>query len=293
MTTIDRQIKMKKFISFIFVIVACYYTTCFAEILKANDIKGIEETLASINQDTLVIFDVDDVLIMPKDQILQSHHRSYLHKLEKALAKQEKEVELFWGVILSQRQSILVDKRMPQILNELHSKGIKVLALTHAMTGKLGGIPSMKDWRYNELIHHGYDFEKSWQGVKENTFSGLEKSENRLSKDVSSPPMFFKGIIFTEIDKGEALAAFLSHYKLKFKKIIFIDDKKKNLAAVERIASKLNIAFVGIEYTAAAMPTEPLNQKRAQLQFKTLSKEKKWISDFEADALLANFSKVK
>ena len=278
---------MKKFIGFIFVILTCYCSTCFAEIIKANDIKGIEKTLASIDQDTLVIFDVDEVLIMPKDQILQSPHREYINKLDTFLFASEQESENLWSIIFAQRPSIPVDPKMINMIATLQSKGIKVLALTHAMTGKLGYITSMKDWRYNELIRHGYDFEKSWKGVQDKTFNGLEKSNNRLASEVSSPPMFFKGIIFTEIDKGEALEAFLNHYKLKFKKIIFIDDRKKNLESVEKTISKLNIPFVGIEYTAAVMHTEPLNEKRAQLQFKILSQEKKWISDFEADALLA------
>jgi hypothetical protein len=114
--------------------------------------------------------------------------------------------------------------------------------------------------------------------IKANDIKGIEETVNSID---------------TEIDKGKALKAFLNHYKLKFKKIIFIDDRKKNLESVEKTISKLNIPFVGIEYTAAVMHTEPLNEKRAKLQFKTLSKEKKWISDSEADALLTNSVKVK
>jgi len=277
---------MKKIIGFIFVILTCCYNTCFAEIIQTNEIKVIEESVNSNDADILVIFDVDEVLIMPKDQILQSPHREYINKLDTFLFASEQESENLWSIIFDQRQSIPVDPKMINMMATLQSKGIKVMALTHAMTGKLGYITSMKDWRYNELIRHGYDFEKSWKGTQDKTFNGLEKSSNRLASEVSSPPMFFKGIIFTEIDKGEALEAFLSHYKLKFKKVIFIDDKKKNLESVEKTLSKLNIAFVGIEYTAAVMQTEPLNTKRAELQFQVLGKQRKWLSDSEADALL-------
>jgi len=278
---------MKKIIGFIFMILTCFYNTCFADIIQTNDTKIIEKTIASIDQDTLVIFDVDDVLIMPKDQILQSHHREYINKLDTFLFASEQEYEDLWSIIFAQRQSIPVDPKMINMMTTLQSKGIKVIALTHAMTGKFGYITSMKDWRYNELIRHGYDFKKSWKNTQDKTFNGLEKSSNRLASEISLPPMFFKGIIFTEIDKGETLEAFLTHYKLRFKKIIFIDDKKKNLESVEKTVSKLNIAFVGIEYTAAVMQTEPLNEKRAELQFQVLGKQRKWLSDSEADALLS------
>jgi hypothetical protein len=283
----NRQIKMKKFIGLIFMILTCCYNTCVAEIMQTNEIKVIEEILASIDPDALVILDVDEVLIMPKDQILQSPHREYINKLDTFLFASEQESENLWSIIFAQRSSIPVDTKMINMINNLQSKGIKVMALTHAMTGKFGYITSMKDWRYNELISHGYDFEKSWKGIQDKTFNGLEKSSNCLASEISSPPMFFKGIIFTEIDKGEALEAFLSHYKLKFKKIIFIDDKKKNLESVEKITAKLNIPFVGIEYTTAVIQTEPLNKKRAELQFQVLGKQRKWIPDSEADALLA------
>ena len=63
-------------------------------------------------------------------------------------------------------------------------------------------------------------------------------------------------------------------------KIIFIDDKRKHLESVKEIAKSQNISFMGVEYTAAsAMHTEPVNEKRADLQYKILEKENKCISD--------------
>ena len=47
-----------------------------------------------------------------------------------------------------------------------------------------------------------------------------------------------------------------------------------------------NIEFIGIEYTKALEEKETLNKNIAQLQFEVLGKEKKWISDTEADRLL-------
>lgn len=48
----------------------------------------------------------------------------------------------------------------------------------------------------------------------------------------------------------------------------------------------ITLEFIGIEYTKALDEKEVLNKNIAQLQFEVLGKEKKWISDTEADKLL-------
>lgn len=281
---------MKKFIGFIFVILTCYCNTCFAEIIKTNDIKGIEETLASIDQDTLVIFDVDDVLIVPKDQILQAHNRKYLEKLNQNLEHSvgKENVDIFYSIIFTQRDNGPVDVKIKDIISQLQSKAIKVLALTNCFTGSFGKIKSMEDWRYNELKKHGYHFDLSWQALKPKNFTELEKTGKGLSAKSSSMPVFKSGIVFTSaVSKGQALKAFLQYAGIAPKKIIFVDDKRKHLESVEEIAKSHDIPFIGIEYTAASdIPASPLNEKRADLQYKVLEKEKRWISDSEADALL-------
>lgn len=282
---------MKKFIGFIFVILTCYYNTCFAQIIKTNDTKVIEETIASIDQDTLVIFDVDDVLIVPKDQILQAQNRKYLEKLNQKLEQSvgKENVDIFYSIIFTQRDNGPVDVKIKDIISQLQSKGVKVLALTNCFTGRFGKIESMEDWRYNELKKHGYHFDFSWQALKPKIFTGLEKIGKGLSAKSSSMPVFKSGIVFTSAaSKGQALKAFLQYAGILPKKIIFVDDKRKHLESVEEIAKSHSIPFIGIEYTAASdIPASPLNEKRADLQYKVLEKEKKWISDSEADALLS------
>jgi len=41
---------------------------CFGSIIPTNDFKVIEEYVNKADKDTLVIFDVDDVLAMPTDE---------------------------------------------------------------------------------------------------------------------------------------------------------------------------------------------------------------------------------
>ena len=288
---------MKKILGFIFIILTCNYNTCFAEIIQTNDTKVIKKTLESIDTDTLVTFDIDDVLIIPKDQILQTKNRKYLEKLNQRLEQSvgKKNADIFYSIIFTQRDNGPVDVKMKDIISELQSKGIKVLALTNCFTGSFGNIESMEDWRYNELKKHGYHFDLSWRVLKPKVFTGLEKTGKGLSAKNSSMPVFKSGIVFTSaVSKGQALEAFLQYARIVPKKIIFVDDKRKHLESVEEIAKSHNIPFIGIEYTAVSnIPASPLREKRANLQYEVLEKEKKWISDSEADALLTNLVKVK
>lgn len=266
--------------------------------MQIDNIEDIKNLLnREANKETLVIFDVDDVLIIPKDQILQAQNRKRLEKLNQRLEESvgKENADIFYSIIFMQRDNGPVDIKMKDIISELQSKGIKVLALTNCFTGSFGDIESMEDWRYYELKKHGYHFDLSWRALKPKVFTGLEKIGKGLSAKSSSMPVFKSGIVFTNaVSKGQALKAFLQYAGIRPHKIIFVDDKRKHLKSVEELAKSHNIPFIGIEYTAASnIPTSSLNEKRADLQYKILEKAKKWISDSEADELISNPAKIK
>jgi FMN phosphatase YigB (HAD superfamily) len=282
---------MKKFIGFIFVILTCCYNTCFAEIIQTNDTKVIENMLASIDADTLVIFDVDDVLMHADDQILKSKNADACKPLVKKLKEQvgKDKIQDVTSIILLGRKNSPVDPRMISIIENLQKSDIKVLALTKCATGKFGLIPNTENWRIAELHKHEYYFDKSWQNLKDINLKSLMKVTNDAN------PIYKAGIVFVDQtgEKGPVLDAFLAYAKIKPKKIIFIDDKTKNLVSVEEFAKQNNIGFIGIEYTKALEDKEELNQNVAELQFEILEKEKKWISDNEAAELLRHRTKFK
>ena len=56
-----------------------------AEIVKTSDLALIESVIQQADSETLVIFDVDDVLITARDQILQAAHKKFLERLNKDL----------------------------------------------------------------------------------------------------------------------------------------------------------------------------------------------------------------
>jgi hypothetical protein len=180
------------------------------------------------------------------------------------------------------RQNSPVDPKMISLIQSLQKSNIKVLALTNCATGKFGLIPNTENWRIAELHKHGYYFDKSWKDV------GSIDLKSLIKDAIDFNPVYKHGILFVDQTgkKGPVLNAFLKYVEIKPKKIIFVDDKSKNLLSVEKFAKQHNIEFVGIKYTKALEDKDVVNTDIASLQFEILEKQKKWISDFQADVLL-------
>lgn len=279
---------MFKFLRILLLSLAFISAPCCAITIKTNDIHKIESEVTQADPETLVIFDVDDVLMHPYDQILKAHNRPYLEELKKKLEERvgESRIEAIYSLIFLQRKNGPVDKKFIHLISDLQRQGIKVLALTNCFTGKIGSIEAMEDWRINELERMGHHFDKSWSDTKSHQFEGLVKQTGSgLSAQSNSISLFKSGVIFaSNVSKGNVLKAFLAYAGLTPQKIIFIDDKKKHIESVEKVAKSLGIPFVGIEYTAVQeTKLEPLNKARADFQFELLEKEHKWLSDQEAD----------
>jgi hypothetical protein len=244
-------------------------------IITTKDFNDILKLLNTADQDTLVVFDVDEVLFSAVDQVLKQHQ--YFSEKISTLAVQDDLYELC-GLIYMQRQVKPVDDRFVAAIEALQKNGIRAIALTNCYTEKLGPIASVKDWRINELKSHGYHFELSWEETSEKKF------ENIPTEEMGIFPIFKEGVLFTNnVSKGSVLDAFLKFTEIKPRKIIFIDDRLEYIESVDIVAKALSIPLIGIQYTAAAVSENDFCLQRAELQFEILAKERKWISDIEAD----------
>ena len=201
--------------------------THYAQIIKTNDFSVIENKIKMVDVDTLVIFDVDHVLLQPKDQLLSRH---YIEKFRDFCKKSETRLntvqilELYTSMLM-QRAFEPVDKRFIQLIDNIQTNRVKALALTHCRTGQWGKISSMEDWRIKDLKHLGYYFDKSWNNIENKLFDYLPSNSSRIF------PAFKQGIVFTGegFHKGEALKAFLNYTDLKLEKILFVYYKREYL----------------------------------------------------------------
>jgi len=252
-----------------------------SQIITIDLIDSLKTELNKADLNTLVIFDCDDVLLHKTDSILKrdnadklkkcinlaciSHPFAYLHM-----------DSLKW-IVLKNCHRILVHNDLPSLVAKLQNRNIKVIVLT-AIINKIIEDRNFIDLRIEELYKFGFDFSKNWNNLKETSL--IDQEESLYYK---------KGIICSgHKSKNVALGLFLKYSEFNPKKIIFIDDTKKNLEDVKIFSQKAGIEFLGIEYLAYKKISQNnyFSQRLADFQIDNLITNKIWLSDEEADLKL-------
>jgi CobQ-like glutamine amidotransferase family enzyme len=185
-----------------------------ANVKKLASFRDALPLLDDIPSDALVIFDMDDTLIVYRDE-----------SLPPALT-----------------ESIISD-----LIKNLQNKGIATIALTKttikdALTKTTLGDLSQEELRSKELLNVGIDFSRSFREFA--IFNNLPLYEGHY-------PLLSKGIIYTNnIPKGKVLLAFLDKLEAQLKPslIIFFDDRLDNVLDVKKAVEERNIKYVGFYY---------------------------------------------
>lgn len=266
----------KKYCYLIFCLWCIVSTPVHADIIKISDITILNRQLNSLNENDLVIFDIDEVVIQPVDHIFHPHNKKELHKYYSDIQNRvsHSDMNKLLSIVNTQQKIKLVDRKIIDILDTLHKCSIPTIALTHSGTGKFGIIDDVTDWRIAQLHALKISF-KHLSPYKDQVYNQLTGKHGTAQLKA--------GILFTgHVDKGKVLTEFLESNHLHPKRIIFIDDKLSNLQSVEHALSDHNIEFNGLEYTAV------IDQKHAKIdpqiihqQFLILEQELKWTQDIE------------
>ena len=253
-------------------------TLCIADITKINNLISLKVQLETLNKNDLVIFDIDNVVIQPVDQIFHPHNKNKLAQYYANIQSKvspEKMNELL-SVINRQQEVKLVDPDINEVFALLRKRSIPTIALTHCRTGKFGKIKDVTDWRIAQLGKVGINFKdlNRYQNQPYNNLNGKYGTA-----------MFKSGILFTGYvtDKGVVLAEFLLSNNISPRKIIFIDDRRSNLEHVEATLRARNINFSGFEYIAVSEQSiVEIDPSITDLQFYVLQNESKWLPDRKA-----------
>lgn len=256
-------------------ILLLFYTPIIkAEIIQTPDYFVIKHKVSTMDRDSLIIFDLDDVLTMPtRDYNLSLPIRKKLaQNIEDKYG--EEFAKNFWSIILQNRKIKYVDEMIPSILSYIKDKQIPTIALTKCFTHQYGRMQNAHDWRISELKSLKIDFTDLSPIKGELKLVNIPKINGRPS----STPMHKNGIIFTaRADKGMILEQILTHYNYHPKKILLIDDKFRNIISLERFAKKYNISFDGIIITKVNhLEKEKLDYKEELERFKILENQEKW-----------------
>lgn len=248
-------------------------------IKETFNLEPIMSVLKYVDQNSLIIFDVDDVLIIPTPE--HDFRHPYRINMLKSISKQltSNEIEILKSIIFVQREVALLDPDINKLFDLLRSVNAPSVALTAMGTGKFGVIDSLVEIRINELNKFNIGFEQitPLQG------KCIVKDLNNFTKifsDARGFPCLDSGIIFTAgIDKGVVLEYILHKYNHYPKTIIFVDDYLPNLESLNQLCIKLAINFHGFYYKAASLvPLPKINEKLETLRFKILAQEYLWLN---------------
>lgn len=267
----------------LFIITACSEES---RILSTNDSSFIEKELKKADDETLVIFDVNDVLLESEELLFKEQNSDLLTALLKEiLINMSHEEERALYSIVVQGPVVYVDKNFVRIIRNLQSKNVKVIALTNGLVGSYGYVKSMEGLLIQQLHNLNYHFENSWPNLK-NAQICIDKSKDR--KILFADGVVFINKLISKATKGESLLAFLKYSGFCPKKIVFIDDKLKNLKSVSNVLKKEGIEFIGFEYTRAKIRKDLpiIKEQHAKLQLSILKEKHKLLSDDEISKIL-------
>jgi Protein of unknown function (DUF2608) len=246
--------------------------------------NNIEQALKHAGQKTLVIFDVDNTLLVPNDMILRPPGMKVFKMLayQCALELGPDQLRHLGSIMMKQRTVSLVDTQAPKLIKDLQKRDIKVVALTAMRTGEYGVISSMEDWRHEELKLFDIDFSQ--------TFSDLSHTIFHELNEYDVIPTFKHGIICSgSHTKGEVLSEFLQIIEWKPDRVIFIDDHVECLESVKSVLSSLGMEYLGFHYVVKELLMGSVDIKIAELQFKYLQDNELWLSDIEAKSILTDY----
>ena len=255
---------MKAVNSILSLVVSVFVSVAAAEIRQVGTMK---EALADIVQGDVVVFDIDNTILEPVQTLGSDQWVDYLVEKNKHAgldAKQALEKALIdWRLVQRATEVRLVEPNTAQQIRKLQMNGITVLALT-ARPQDLDQVT------VDQLSRLGVHFEHH------NGFIG---------NDVG----YLEGVLFANgKNKGLVLRDFLNQLKLSPHRLIFIDDKEKNVKNMDAEFAKDSFANINFRYAAADERVKSFSSAIAELEWNYFAYEGILISDKLASELIVD-----
>lgn len=244
----------------------------------------LEAEVKMLDEQDLVVFDVDRVLIVDKSAILQDHKlfESLIESRLKKLPDQQRHA--LGSLFRREGKRKVVDEKTPVMIKKLQNNGVKVIALTALNSGSFGAIKKLEDWRIEDLKSLGFDFSSAFK-LDEPLL--LHPKRPTSGNKPLKPCIAKQGILFSgRYEKGEALEYFLTTLGWKPRRVIFVDDDKERVESVARACKRMGIHFMGLHYVKAEKAQKPVDLKIARFQADYLFDHGQWLDDEDALKLM-------
>lgn len=202
------------------------------KIVESKRIMDLAEYV--LNKETLVIFDLDEVILQAPQDFSGDLMFSYMvgKGLKRGLSNDDAVEDFVQTYVEIQRnvQMELVEQDAKILIAQLQANHIPTIALTSRC------VP-IEERTIEMLLNLGIDFSKN------------APSSYMLDLTMRQPSFYKKGIIFTgQNHKGKLLLKFLDHLEIVPSRVIFINDKEKYLHQIGESMDERGIDYVGIRY---------------------------------------------
>lgn len=239
-----------------------------AKIIESNTFTCLYDYLT---EDTVVIFDIDGVIMEPL-QMLGNDQWAYYEADKFIHCGGLAAFSHVWEEVQKRVDVKLVDEAFPQILAELKRRGITTLGFTAR------GI-SLHERTKEQLASIGVDL-----------------SQTSCCGDgfVGEGFLFTHGMIFVDIgqDKGTCLKRFFDRYGKKPSRVIFFDDRMKNVKSLDLFCKTEGIKFIGVRYGGADCAMAQFEPLISDVQLYCLRNFDEVISDDRARGMMQFFDRV-
>jgi len=260
-----------------------FYAYCSADIQTILSLNEVQSALESLDSNTLVVFDVDETLIVALDKIRRKNPAEIINQVKKDYYhNQVKDVahkEYLDSIKFKMCAQKLIEPESALLIKNLQGRNIRVIALTHMRAGRFSAIESMQEWRYQELYNLGIDM---------SVYNPHALVLKNLPMGHVSHPVFHKGILVTSqsCSKGQTLAELLRQLEWKPSSVIFFDDLEEHINSVSEEMEKMGIACRAFHYRATEALDLTVNVELAAFQYQYLLKHGTWVSDVQAMELM-------
>lgn len=266
---------------FLRLVVIFNFISALNGIADIKQVKTMEEALAPVDAETLLILDLDNTIMettqtLGSDQWFEHHVHKIISDLVKAGQTEEEAKKQGLKIALSEWKQIqrvtsmqLVEPVTAKLIQQKQER-IKVIGLT---ARPVDLAPTTR----NQLQSMGVDLSRSPVVAQDIVIQN--------AGEVDYIAKFEKGILFSGNNKkGEMLVKFFQLARLSPKKIIFVDDKQRNVDSVEKSLNELGgVSHTSMRYGAADDKVASFDSKIAGVQFFYFGKV---LTDKAASAIL-------
>jgi hypothetical protein len=253
-----------------FAVAACLFSlTGQAKIVETTHIA---DAIPYIDEETWFLVDLDNTLFQAKQALGHAHwfYDEVQKRVEKGMSREEAIRDAYPDWIKTQQVCAVIpleEDFVPSLI-ALQSRGVVVMGLTHRQ-------PSVAQSTVSQVASLGFDFIKT------------APSKDSFVVPAASAALYLQGILFVGDynKKGDVFPPFLSMIGKSPKKVVFIDDKRKNVEELEQALAKCGIEYIGIHYRAIEQSKPIYSPELAQYQYQFLDR----ILSNEAASLLMQY----